>query len=220
MQRLTVTGLLSLAATGAILFAGSVCADQAPAGASLPSACGTVALAKFQQWTQPKLMVEQTNTFADGSKRAMELIVTENTAYARFGHFWKTAMVTRPERGVGSPQLLARKMGLATCVKSDHVQEAGGPATVYTYSYTPDDNGTVSKGTLWVSDATGLPIRQEFDQVGPLANSRVATTIEATYAYNDDVTVPRGAELAEQTRLFRNRMPFSYGQFAFADGAR
>jgi hypothetical protein len=209
----------SLAVAGGIVFCG---AEQAKADAPDVSAdmCGAVALAKFLQWTQAKLMVEQTNTFADGSKRGMELIVTENTAYARFGHFWKTANVTRPERGVANPQLLAKKMGLAICAKSDHVQAAAGPATVYTYSYKPDDDGTVSKGTLWVSDATGLPARQEFDQNGPLATSHMATTIETTYAYNDDVTVPRGAELAENTRLFRNRMPFSFGQFAFADGAR
>jgi hypothetical protein len=48
----------------------------------------------------------------------------------------------------------------------------------------------------------------------------VATTIESTYSYNTDVTLPRGAELADDTRLFRNRLPFSYDQAAFADGAR
>ncbi len=211
-----------LAVSVAMLLSSTALADQASPPTVNPSAdmCATVALAKFQQWTQSRLMVEQTNTFADGSKRGMELIVTESTAYAHLGQHWFTANVTRPERGVASPQLLAKKMGLATCVKSDHVQEAGGPATVYTYSYTPDNDGTVSKGTLWVSDATGLPLRQEFDQNGPLANSRVATTIETTYAYNGDVTVPRGAELAENSRLFRNRLPFSFGQYAFADGAR
>jgi hypothetical protein len=218
MQKQFVSGML--AAAGIILFGSGASADPAPADASLPSACEAVALAKFQQWTQSRLMVEQTNTFADGSKRGLELIVTEDTAYARLGRRWITANVTRPERGVATPQLLAKRMGLATCTKGDHVQEGGVAATVYTYTYTPDNDGTVSKGTLWVSDATGLPLRQEFDQNGPLANSRVATTIETSYVYNDDVTVPRGAELAENTRLFRNHLPFSFGQFAFADGAR
>jgi hypothetical protein len=208
----------------AFFFGGTAGADQGsvPAETSQPSvdSCAIVALAKFKQWIQPMIMIDQTNTFADGSKRGMQLIVTENTAYARFNHLWKTAQVTRPQRGVGSPQMLAKHMGLATCAKGDAVQEPGGQVTAYTYSYTPDDNGTVSKGTLWISDATGLPVRQQFDQNGPLANSHVATTIESTYSYNTDVTVPRGAELAEDTRLFHNRLPFFYGQSAFADGAR
>jgi hypothetical protein len=222
MRNLSTLSVFAVAA--AFLFGGAARADQGsvPAETSQPSvdSCAVVALAKFKQWTQPRIMIDQTNIFADGSKRGMELIVTENTAYAQFGHFWKTAQVTRPERGVGSPKMLAKHMGLATCAKGDEVQEAGGPATVYTYSYTPDDNGTVSKGTLWISDATGLPVRQQFDQNGPPANSHVATTIESTYSYNTDVTLPRGAELADDTRLFRNRLPFSYDQAAFADGAR
>jgi hypothetical protein len=222
MRNLSTLSVFAVAA--AFFFGGVARADQGsvPAEASQPSvdSCAVVALAKFKQWTQPRILIDQTNIFADGSKRGMELIVTENTAYAQFGHFWKTAQVTRPERGVGSPKMLAKHMGLATCAKGDEVQEAGGPATVYTYSYTPDDNGTVSKGTLWISDATGLPVRQQFDQNGPPANSHVATTIESTYSYNTDVTLPRGAELADDTRLFRNRLPFSYDQAAFADGAR
>ena len=229
MRNLSTSSLFAVAppifaVAAAFFFGGVARADQGSVAAetSQPSvdSCAVVALAKFKQWTQPRIMIDQTNIFADGSKRGMELIVTENTAYAQLGHLWKTAQVTRPERGVGSPKMLAKHMGLANCAKGDAVQEAGGPATVYTYSYTPDDNGTVSKGTLWISDATGLPVRQQFDQNGPPANSHVATTIESTYSYNTDVTLPRGAELADDTRLFRNRLPFSYDQAAFADGAR
>jgi hypothetical protein len=147
----------------------------------------------------------------------MELIITLNTAYARIGHAWKTANVTRPERGVSTPEMLAKKMGLATCAMGDHVREANEGATVYTFNYTPDERGVASKGALWVSDATGLPLRQQFEQNGAPANSRVATTVDTTYSYNDDVTVPRGAELAEDTRLFRNRFALSFGQFALAE---
>jgi len=224
MQNRLMASLFSLALglAGAIILGSPARAGQEATTASNPSIdmCAAVALAKFQQWIQPQLMIDQTNTFADGSKRGMRLIVTQNTAYARIGHLWKTAMVTRPERGVGSPQMLAKHMGLASCANGGQVQEAGESATAYTYSYTPDDNGTVSKGTLWVSNTTGLPLRQEFVQNGPPANSRVATTIDTTYSYNAAVTVPRSAELAEQVRLFRNRMPFTYNTAAFADGAR
>jgi hypothetical protein len=224
MRNLSTSSIVAAATLGVFFFGGVACADQGSVSANTaqPSAdaCAVVALAKFKQWIQPRIMIDQTNTFADGSKRGMELIVTENTAYAQLGHLWKSAQVTRPQRGVGSPQMLAKHMGLAACAKGGEAQDAGGQATAYTYSYAPDDNGTVSKGTLWISDTTGLPVRQQFDQNGPLANNHVATTIETTYSYNDDVTVPRGAELADDTRLFRNRLPFSYSLAAFADGAR
>jgi hypothetical protein len=220
MQSKIAFGILSLATAGGLFLGSPANADQAMVSGQHPSACAVVAMAKYQQWVQPKLMIVQTNTFGDGSRKGMQLIVTQDSAYARFGSLWHSANVTRGERGVANPALLATKMGLASCEKGGGVQEAGAPATVYTYSYAPDSNGTVSKGTIWLSDATGLPLRQEFEQAGPLANSRVAATIETTYAYNDDVTVPHGAELAENTRLFRNRQPFYYNGSAFADGAR
>lgn len=214
-----VTGTFALALTGAFVLVGAARADQATAPNPRADMCLAVAQAKFQQWTQPRLMIEQTNTYADGSQRGRELIVTPNTAYARYGDHWKTANVTRPERGAGSPEMLAKHMGLATCAKGEHVQEAGIPATVYTFSYKPDDNGSVSKGSISIADASGLPLRQEFDQNGPLANSRVAKTIETTYSYNDDVTIPGSAELAENERLFGNPAPFAAEQFNYGAGS-
>jgi hypothetical protein len=166
-----VFGALLPAFGGAIALGTSARAGQETASTPSTDICSVVAEAKFQQWTQPRLMIEQTNALADGSQRGRQLIVTPNTAYARHGDHWKTANVTRPERGAGSPELLARHMGLATCAKGDHVQEAG-----------------------------------------------VAATIETTYSYNDDVTLPEGAELAENERLFGNPTPSSSGEFDYGAG--
>ena len=55
---------------------------------------------------------------------------------------------------------------------------------------------------MWISDATGLPLKEEMQDPAPPANAMVANAIAATYTYNDDVQVPAGAELADSTRLF------------------
>src|SRR5580693_2182000 len=44
-------------------------------------ACRTVAGAKFAQWRQDRIMVRETRTFADGSKKQVEAIFTPSNAY-------------------------------------------------------------------------------------------------------------------------------------------
>jgi hypothetical protein len=116
--------------------------------------------------------------------------------------------------------MLAKNMGLATCAKGDHVREAGEQATVYTFTFEPDSYGVASKGTLWISDVTGLPLREEFEQNGPLPNSRVAKSIETTYNYNSDVAIPGAAELAESTRLSRNQRELTSQQTGGGSGSQ
>jgi len=96
-------------------------------------------------------------------------------------------------------------MQLADCMKEGSAYEDGEPATVYVYTYQTDANGFTSHGKMWISDATGLPLREEYSDSAPPANRRVAKAISATYRYNSDVEVPRGAELAEQRRLYNNQ---------------
>jgi len=46
---------------------------------------------------------------------------------------------------------------------------------------------------------TGLPLREEMQDPAPPANAMVAMAISAVYEY--DVAIPRGAELADSSRL-------------------
>jgi hypothetical protein len=168
-------------------------------------ACAAVATAKFKEWAQPRVMENETRVYGDGKTRTGALIVTANTAYETGdatmpGGIWITAQVTIPQRRVPSPEVIAKNMGLASCTLAGHVQEAGVAATMYTFTYLPENDGSVPEGAIWVSDATGLPLRQHFKENGELANRRVARTIDGTIVY--DFVVPRAAERAQSSRLW------------------
>jgi len=189
----------SIAVLGSILVVGPALAD--PSGD-----CAAIAQAKFEQWRQPKLWIERSKTFEDGHTVNDSMIVTENTAYYREEpKSWTSAGITIRERAVGSPEKILRDMRLADCSKGASMTKDGQPVTAYQFSYLPGDDGTIANGTLWISNQTGLPVHEDFSQSAPPpANQKVAKTITASYRYNADVTVPRGAELADQTRLNNN----------------
>ena len=189
----------SIAVLGGILVVG-------PALAAPSGDCAAVAQAKFEQWRQPKLFIDRSKTFEDGRTVTDAMIVTENTAYYREStRAWTSAGMTVRERAVGSPEKILRDMRLADCTKGATATQDGQPATVYTFNYLPGDDGTIASGTLWISNQTGLPVHEEFSQSAPPpANPKVAKSISATYRYNADVIVPRGAELADQQRLNNN----------------
>jgi len=164
--------------------------------------CMTLAQAKQDQWLQRRVLIQQTKTFADGSTKTIAILVTESTAYLHARTQWRSRSVAIRERGVPSAERILSAMGLAHCTKDATVQEANQAATVYVYDYLPDDKGFVAHGRMWISDATGLPLKEEMQDPAPPANAMVANAIAATYVYNGDVQVPTGAELADSTRLF------------------
>jgi len=188
----------SVAVLGSILVVGPALADT--------SDCMAVAKAKFEEWRQQRLFIDRSKTFEDGHVVKDSMIVTENTAYYREGtRPWTSAGITVRERAIGTPEKALSAMRLAQCEKGSATTENGEPAITYTFSYLPGDDGTVASGTVWISQQTGLPLREEFTQSAPPpANQKVAKTISATYRYNDNVAVPRGAELADQQRLNNN----------------
>jgi hypothetical protein len=164
--------------------------------------CFQLAEAKHDQWLQRRVLIQQNKTFADGSTKAVAILVTENTAYLLARTQWRSRSVAVRERAVPSAGQILTAMGLTHCTKDASVQEAGHAATLYVYDYLPDDKGFVAHGRMLVSDATGLPLKEEMQDPAPPANAMVANAIAATYTYNDDVQVPAGAALADATRLF------------------
>ncbi len=188
----------SLAIAGSFLLAATVSA------AAQSDACATIASAKFNQWRQVRLEVQRAKTFTDGSVVKDDLIVTQSTAYKKDGGAWTSAGITLRERAVPSPKQILHDMRLDQCTQAGHDTVNGAPATVYTYSYLPDRAGFVAQGRLWISDVSGLPLREEFQEPAPPANQKIAKAISASYIYNDDVEIPRSAEVANDLRLYNN----------------
>jgi len=200
---MTKRGLLgSVAIVGSVLIGAPAFAQSA--GAS--PVCAQIANAKFQEWRQPKLFIDRSKTFENGSTGTDKMIVTENTAYYKDDdRSWTSAGITLRERAVGTPEKILRDMRLAECSKGASANIAGQAATLFTFDYIPGDDGTVASGKMWIADATGLPVREEFTQSAPPpANQKVAKAISANYTYNADVMVPHGAELADSLRLYNN----------------
>ncbi len=194
--------LASLAIAGSFVVAGTIGAAAQSAMPATSDACATIATAKFNQWRQMRLRIERSKTFADGSVVNDDLIVTENTAFKKDGSGWTSAGITLRERAVPSPKRILRDMRLGQCTQSGQETVDGQSAMIYTYSYLPDDAGYTAQGRIWISEATGLPLREDFQEPSPPANQKIAKAISATYTYNDDVHIPRGAEVANAQRLF------------------
>ena len=198
MAGLRILSASAVALALAVSFAQAM--DAAPP--AFDGTCMMLAEAKHDQWLQHRVLVKQTKTFADGSTKAIAILVTENTAYLQARTQWRSRSVSVRERAVPTAGQILTGMGLAHCTRDTAVQEGNKAATLYAYDYLPDDKGFVAHGKMWISDATGLPLKEEMQDPAPPANAMVANAIAATYTYNDDVQVPAGAELADSTRLF------------------
>jgi len=166
--------------------------------------CLKVAEAKFAQWAQERVLVREMQTFADGTKTDSETIFTENAAYGhRLGHPWNTIQIVLRQRVAPSPEVIARNMKLADCQLLGPTQEAGQQATLYAYDYLPDADGSTTSGKIWISETSGLPLRQELQQRGQQPDPKVAENITAHYFYDSDVQIPLPAIQAENTRRLR-----------------
>ncbi len=193
----------SLAIAGSLLLGGTTGAF-AEYGAPPNAACSAIAMAKFNQWRQMRVSVRRTKTFADGRRETDELIVTENTAYKEYRGSWTSAGITLRERAVSSPREILANMRLASCTLSRHEDFDGQSASVYAYMYLPDNAGYVARGQIWISDVTGLPLREDMIEPAPPANHMIASSITVIYNYNGDVVIPGAAEVANAQRLYNN----------------
>jgi hypothetical protein len=166
---------------------------QGTAPKSGPDLCLKVAEAKVKQWNEARIRRERTDAFADGTTRTSEMVVTEDALYLHYRGIWWSGQTLRAQRRADSAGAVAGRMGLSSCSVDRGVAAEPGPVTVYTYS-----QGQGMIGALWVSDATGLPLREEIDQ--PAGAPAKPGKVSLRYAYGADVHVPNGAQLAEFQR--------------------
>ena len=179
-------------------FATSIAFSGPSFASSLPDACMKVANAKMQEWNQARLLRDRMDTYANGSTLNTEVIFTENGMFHLVNGVWRTGQATRHQRAAGSPSTVAHNMGFTGCSADGAENVDGQRANVYSYEQGPD-----MKSRIWVSDATGLPLRAEISQTP--ARYDIPAQIVMTYAYNDEVKVPKDAEL-------RNWMRVKYSQ--------
>ena len=184
-------GSVSAAATETVIVQGS-------REASSPDICLKIADAKVKEWAQARVLRERTDTFADGTTRKSEFIFTENGLYFRVRDLWQTGQVAWAQRRADDARSVARRMALSDCSAGEVSEEDGQPVTHYVYSQGPD-----TTGELWVSDATGLPLRMAVHQKPGKPDQPV--TIAFRYSYNDAVKVPDDAQLTALMRQRRSR---------------
>ncbi|HLY06948.1 MAG TPA: hypothetical protein VKR31_14480 [Rhizomicrobium sp.] len=184
---------------------GAMSGDQ---GQSSASACVTVAGAKSAQWDQKRLMIRETETFADGRKRVVEAIFTPDVDYARVdGGPWTSMNLVKRQRGVPPAGDLVKRMGLEDCGLSGSDGSGNTKESVYSYGYLPDARAGQVTGKMWVDDSSQLPVRQELAQT-EAAQRNVPISIEASYTYGDAVTVPSDAVRSDERRRWLEQQVF------------
>lgn len=165
---------------------------------SSSGACEAIAQAKVREWNQAKLMRDRMDTMADGTMRPSVLIFTENGMFEKVRGLWRTGQATRHQRSAGSAEYVIRRMGLTDCSNAGMFDVDGEKATAYDYAQDDD-----MKSRIWISDATGLPIRVEIAQGAGKDNRPVKVSMR--YIYNDDVKVPPDAERRNNLRMMYSR---------------
>ncbi len=163
-----------------------------------PDGCLTVAEAIVREWAQARLQRDRTDTLANGDIRKTELIFTENTVFQLVDGFWRTGPATRGQRSTGPAQDVIKRMELLDCSVGGEEEVNGQKASVYAYAQNPD-----TKAQIWVSQATGLPLRIEVEQSAQKPKEPVK--ISMNFVYGDDVHVPLDAEHRDYRRMLASQ---------------
>lgn len=158
------------------------------------------------------MMIEETQTFADGTNRKIEAIFTPDVAYAHIvGQPWMTKNLTRGERHLVAPEKLVRSMGLTDCELVRAGADDRERVSLYTFDYAPDRNASHVTGKIWISDLTSLPVRQELDQEQEPAHEHIPVAISARFFYGNEVLIPAAAIRADETRRWQTEQHFVLG---------
>lgn len=179
------------------LLASAMCCTSLQAE-PVSDACMKVANAKLHEWNQARLLRDRMDTYADGSTLNTEVIFTENGMFHLVKGVWRTGQATRHQRSAGSAGTVVHNMGFTGCSADGAENVDGERANVYSYEQGPD-----MKSRIWVSDATGLPLRAEISQVPK--RSDIPSKIVMTYVYDDNVHVPLVAETRNAVRMARSQ---------------
>ena len=132
-------------------------ASAAPAIAQISPVCKPVSEAGIKVTTTPHHAV---STESD-SKTVSETITADGAIYVKIRDKWTRSRMT-PQDSVAQEQENIKNVKVYTCTRLPDDSVDGVPAFVYkAHSETPDV-GT-SDAQIWLSKATGLPLRTEDD---------------------------------------------------------
>jgi hypothetical protein len=210
----TISGLSLLSVSFVALASWAVPALAGPGmNASPGDACLAIAQSKVLEWNQAKLYRDRMDTMADGKIRPSVMIFTENGMFEQVSGLWRTGQALRHQRVAGPVDSVMKRMGLRDCSSAGEDDVNGQKASVYTYSQDPD-----IRAKIWISDATGLPLRVELQQSPGRDNNPVKVSMR--YAYNDDVHVPNDAVLRNWMRMKYSQDWLKYMASGSSDGTR
>jgi len=198
VSRLSLLSAVFLALAPSVGFCDPATAHPADLAGTSSDACLTIAQSKVLEWNQAKLSRDRMDTMADGELRPSVMIFTENGMFEQVRGLWRTGQALRHQRVAGPVESVMKRMGLSNCAGAGTEEVDGQKAAVYTYAQDPD-----IAAMIWISDATGLPLRVELQQSPGRDNNPVKVSLR--YAYNDDVHIPDAAVL-------RNWMRMNYSQ--------
>jgi hypothetical protein len=135
-----------------------VFAAAASAAAQVPAQCKAAVEAGVRVITTPHHAVDK-----EGSRpRILEMITANGQNYVKIdGGPWKTSPMT-PDRMAAQEQENIKNARNYRCTQLPDDQVDGAPAAVYKVHYDLPDVGT-SDAQIWVSKATGLPLKTEQD---------------------------------------------------------
>ena len=210
----TISGL-SLFSVSFVALASWATPVLAGPGMTAPSgdACLAIAQSKVLEWNQAKLIRDRMDTMADGKLRPSVMIFTENGMFEQVRGVWRTGQALRNQRVAGRVESVMKRMGLSDCSSAGMDDIDGQKVAVYTYSQDPD-----IRAKIWISDATGLPLRVELQQSPGRDNNPVKVSMR--YAYNDDVHVPNDAALRNWMRMKYSQDWLNYMASGSSNGTR
>jgi hypothetical protein len=129
----------------------------APARAQLSSECKAVSDAMLRVTTTPHHAVATVSTLSE----VTESILAGDTNYFKYHGVWKTSPLT-PKENLEREQQNIRNAKVYTCKRLPDEVLDGAPVAVYTAHSETTDVGTTD-AKLWLSKATGLPLKTESD---------------------------------------------------------
>jgi hypothetical protein len=175
MKRIPL-GLAALLGSSALLGSPAAFADEADCKVALDAVTRVLATPNHQFMTR---------TDSAGVKRQSEVIDTGIAMYVQVGGKWRTSPMT--PQGMQAMMIESQKRATATSCRKLREEPVGGTsATVY--SVHNETEAGITDSILWISDADGLPLKQDVTLDGGTAGK---SRSEVRFDYKD-VKAPPG----------------------------
>jgi len=132
--------------------------------------------------------ITRTDGGTGGKPRESEIIDTGIAMYVGVDGKWRTS----PTSPLDMQNMLIESQKRASFIACVRLREDSvGGAAVTVYSIHDESNAGISDTTLWVSNADGLPLKQEIDMESVAAKTKTHSEVRFVYT---DVKAPSGVQ--------------------------